>query len=162
MLMGIEKIIGSDASHNAVDDSRKNILWMSEELGTRRKESGIDIFQNNVENISDKVKDVNVIVTEPYLGPPLRGHETQDQILQITNQLGQLYAKTFEEFEKILKKDGRVVIIFPKFLVHAKSRRVDIDKKIETLGFLRLDDGRFTYKREGQRVQREIRIYRKA
>ena len=50
-------------------------------------------------------------MTEPYLGPQ-RG---RIDVKKITEELEELYSKSLLEFKRVLKKDGRVVMIFPVF-----------------------------------------------
>jgi len=78
--MGFKNLIGSDVSDKAITDTEKNIEWISSlsSQGEATKKS-LDIFQHDATTPSQKLEtnSVDKIISEPYLGKPLTGHETK-------------------------------------------------------------------------------------
>mgnify|MGYP000907430546 CR=1 FL=1 len=148
-LMGFNNIIGSDLSDKAVSDSQENIDWIIN-LKKDNQKNNINIFQSDVLNLEKHIKknSVDYIVCEPYLGPQ-RGFQDFDMVV---DELNRLYSGAINIFSKILKKNGRVVMIWPYFRSIDKVRRV----KPETFGFDYKSIG--VYGRDNQKVWREIII----
>jgi len=160
LAMGYKNLIGSDASARAVADTQKNIQWLTEKL--RIKNSELRIFATDVRKLSQELKNnIDAIVTEPALGPALRGEPREQEIKPIALNLEKLYLAAFAEFEKIVKRGGRVVMVIPEWHLGAKIIRINLDEKISTLGFKRLDAGDLIYKRADQKVWRQITIWQK-
>jgi len=174
-LMGYKNLIGSDISKQAIADSEKNLSWLVEKgvIGKRDIKS-IDFFISDVKNLSDRIKDgsIDAIVTEPYLGPAQRKGAAFSEIKKIKQELEQLYFNAFRVFNKILKTNGRVVIIFPVFM-QKENIYLEIIEKIKKLGFEIIDPISHTgfnfseitkregilYSRPKQRIGREIIVF---
>lgn len=182
LLMGYKNIIGSDKSKKAIEDSKKNLAWIlnknqkSRKLEQLKSENGNQVLFNlDVRNLSTKIKpfSIDAIITEPYLGPPLRGNENETQISKNIKELEGLYINTFKEFKKVLKPNGRVVIILPAFRIKTKILYLEILNNIKKTGFKIADpaDEKFNiakndrkaviYSRPRQNVLREIFIFEK-
>ena len=167
LLQGHKNIIGSDLSEKAIFDSQKNIDWLKTAHPEIRNAS-IQIEVGDVTKIGEHIKNgsIGAIVTEPYLGKPLRGNEPEAEIQTQANELASLYTEAFGQFKKILRPGGRVVFIIPQFITRA-SPIVISDKFVQVankLGFTAeklLPEKIFTsnfilYRRSDQRVGREI------
>ncbi|MBU2228979.1 RsmD family RNA methyltransferase, partial [Patescibacteria group bacterium] len=90
LLLGTKKVIGSDISRKAVDDTNKNLEWLASEIDF--PESNYQILHSDVRELSINLKTkVDVIVTEPFLGPPLRGSESINHLQQNVKELSKLY-----------------------------------------------------------------------
>jgi tRNA G10 N-methylase Trm11 len=179
-LMGIKNLIGSDISEKAIADTKQNLAWVAQKFPNfpfgklRAGEfpiSNFKLFNISATEISQKIKlnSVDAIVTEPYLGPQ-RGNPDP---LKTKNDLEKLYSAALREFKKILKPDGRVVMIFP---VRAEGNRPDfhfmnpnlvgwqvvnslpegLQEKLHTTR-----RGTIVYGRSGQKVYREIIVFKK-
>ncbi len=164
ILLGYKKVIGSDISTKAVEDTKKNLEWLENNLkpkikNPKSKAGGVKIFQADVRNISKKIDSVDTIVTEPYLGPPLRGSERREELKKIINELSELYVSAFSEFRKILASGGRVVIAFPAFRFGKEILELPILEQIKKLGFTQLNQDKLIYSRPGQKVWRQIFIW---
>ncbi len=177
LLLGYKNLIGSDISEKAIEDTNKNVAWIQNTIHNTRKtihnsSNDINIFQSDVLGLFARIPaaSIDVIVTEPYLGPPLRGNEVASEIKKTCLELAELYTNTFAQFKKFLKPKGTVVFIIPRF----KSRDTwftisdKILPEIEKLGFrterlLPVEFGRenyLLYHRPGQYVGREIWKFR--
>ncbi len=168
-LMGFKNIIGTDLSQKAIDDSRKNIDWINEKF---KISTNIELKQFDVLELSKcfEKNSIDAIITEPYLGPQ-RGVYN---IGHIVSELEKLYKKSIEEFRKILKPNGIVVMIWPIFVRNKNKTYMfqdtvfdgfDIRKTIPNY-LCKNDIVKFSsrntivYNRDWQKVWREIVVLR--
>ncbi|MFW0862080.1 MAG: TRM11 family SAM-dependent methyltransferase [Candidatus Komeilibacteria bacterium] len=176
LALGYTNILGSDKSEVAVEDSSRNLIWWQQHHVLNNipevKRVRVEELSNFYDNDS-----VDAIVTEPYLGPPLRGKESPAQIISMQKQLQELYSVTLTQFNKVLKPGGIIVMVWPVF-VDKKDNRLylNLKDKVESLNLefkdylknIDLSIERLTahrktyyYYRVGQRVGREIVILEK-
>jgi tRNA (guanine10-N2)-dimethyltransferase len=166
MLMKFNNIIGTDISNRAIADTKKNIEWT--EKNYKIQNIKYKIFNADATQISKQLQpnSVDAIITEPYLGPQ-RG---EFEINKVVKELEQLYSKSLMEFKKILKPNGKIVMIWPSFSVKPKSIFLNpnisgykiinpIPKDLQKNIFLKLTArNTMVYGREDQKVWREIVI----
>ena len=69
----------------------------------------------------------HAIVTEPYLGPPLPKHVHIKDAEQIIDDLKSLFQETFEGLSKIIKPNGKIIIVIPSIRTRIKNVRMDTD-----------------------------------
>ena len=121
-IMGFSKIYGSDISSKAVGDIRTNLNWLT------GKQANVNLFVSDVARLSQKLQaqSIDAFVTEPYLGPPLHKFPTPEGINRLFRDLTPLYRAAFTNFRKLLKKDGRVVIIFPAFILSGRLKLFEL------------------------------------
>lgn len=174
-LLGFKNIIGADINNEAVEATKANLKWLSQKLSESRPP--IVVFQCDARELSKKLRpsSIDAIVTEPYLGPT-RILNYKLQIPKIIQEISDLYLSAFQEFKKILKKDGRVVIIFPVFNVGHMVSNIPILDEIKKMGYkveipisegLRKHPvikitprGSIIYSRPDQRVSREVFVFK--
>jgi tRNA G10 N-methylase Trm11 len=168
-LMGVNNAIGSDLSAKAIADSEENFKWLKDNY--QLSIINYKLFEISATDISKKVapNSIDAIVTEPYLGPQ-RGNPDP---VKTKIELEKLYSAALREFKKILKIDGRVVMIFP---VRAEGTRPDFHFMNPNLDGWQVINplpenlqsilhttrrGTIVYGRPGQKVWREIVILKK-
>lgn len=174
LALGYQNLICSDIRKKAIENAQANQEWLAKEMSLIIPEKQIQYLAEDVRNLDKKIKlgEIEAIVTEPHLGPLLRGNESFERINKVIEELSQLYLEAFKVFKKILKKNGRVVIIFPVFSIQNKDFFIPVIREIEELGFknepllpkdlLGLNFVGLTerktliYFRPGQKVKREI------
>jgi len=158
ILMGYKNIIGTDISKEAVKDTQKNIKWLLKNLKFKTFNLKINIFQTDVRNLSEKIspKSIDAIVTEPYLGP-LKFKKTK--IKEIVKELSELYLKAFSEFKKVLKEEGKIVIVFPVFLIGRKLIFLPILDDLKKSGWQILNPFPLEFKNEIEMTKRNSIIY---
>jgi tRNA (guanine10-N2)-dimethyltransferase len=180
-LLGIKKIIGSDLSAKAIKDAKQNLEWLRNKSAITSKMS---IFQSDVKKLSSQLgtellEKIDLIVTEPYLGSPLKGNESKPSMMVpgkqaidgIIDELSVLYIDAFKEFKKILKAKGRISMIWPVFRCREGGLKfLSIINQVEKLGFKQINlildkktlasnlskRGTIIYGRPNQLVWREI------
>lgn len=155
LVMGYKNVTGSDNSEKAVSDTNRNLAWL--ERSYKTPETKVDLI--DVRELSQQVKNIDAIVTEPYLGPPLKGGESREQLLKNIAELEDLYTAAFEQFREVLNEGGRVSIIFPTFRASKETLELKILDKIKELGFTQISKDDLFYSREDQKVFRNVRIF---
>lgn len=164
LLLGVKKVIGSDISPRAISDTKNNLEWVASEM--KLDKAGFQIFQSDARELSKKIKTkVDAIVTEPYLGPPLRGGESISQLQDNIKELSKLYIESFRNLKNLIKEDGKIVIIFPVMRKDNKEYYLPILEEVAKQGFQikRITDstprGSLLYARPDQKVMREIFVF---
>ena len=160
MLLGVRDVIGSDVSDKAVKNTQKNLEWIQERSNLTRK----NLFEVRVRDVSRlsrfvKKESIDVIVTEPYLGPQKKVRNIE----KVKKDLEILYTQAIVEFRKVLKNDGRVVMVWP-FLRGAKNGFINpeirgfkmVNQIPDDLNVKLTERETIIYGRKGQRVWREI------
>ncbi|MFH0814506.1 MAG: methyltransferase domain-containing protein [Candidatus Falkowbacteria bacterium] len=152
-LLGFKKILGSDFSAKAVEDSRKNIAWIEQQTN---KQFNIEIAQLDARILSNEVakNSIDVIVTEPFLGKPLWGNEPLNVIKQQVSELEIFYAEILEQLAVVLKKTGTLVIIVPSFNIKQQTFNLNLEKILAQTNLKIV--GSWQYSRPGQHVIRNI------
>lgn len=159
MIMGYQNLIGSDISAKAAADTETNIEWIKNNLNISCPK--IPLHTLDVKNLEEKIAPASIdkIIAEPYLGKPLTGGESYEEITEQSKILKQLYLDAFKIFKKILKPKGVVIFIFPHYQKGNNTITTSQPREIEKLGFALLPFGgqeHLTYERPGQKLGREI------
>jgi len=175
ILMGYKKIIGSDISEKAINDTQQNLDWLNKKYNLPKAD--IKLFLADVKTIDKKIpsQSVDAIITEPYLGPPLRKNYNANDMLALIQELEKLYLTAFKILAKVIKPTGKIISIFPLFTSQYGIYLLKILEPLEKMGFYRLNPlpekvslfakvgptarGSLIYQRPDQKVQREIFIF---
>jgi len=183
--LGYYQLIGSDKNPQAIENSKNNLEWLRRKLNIKPNYLRLELYQLAVKNLTKKLppNSIDAIITEPYLGSPLKSQAQWQLRAQEARHLENLYFQAFISFSQVLKKGGRVIIIFPIFKINeGKEKSIFIKEKLLTkiraLGFYQedlamnfkslADFSPFLTKRQtifycrpGQRVYREILSFQK-
>ena len=162
-------LIGSDNDAKQVGDTIANNAWLIEKKIARADDAGrFRAFLSDVKKVSQHLAPASVdrIVTEGFLGPPLRGHETAVMLEKNTREITRLWIDTLTALRPILKSRGRIVSIWPAFKSAHGMARVDLTDHLNRLGYHMVDalgdwetsKGPLIYQRPDQRVSRRIVI----
>lgn len=163
--LGYTEVTGSDYSEKAVEDSVENINWFLKEHDVHNTKTAVHLLSATNLNKVFKPESVDAIISEPYMGKPLRGHESRVSLQTQAEELKDLYLKSFESFKKILSPTGVIVFIIPIFKTGTDWVRTNTQTKIEQLGFTIIPFSSthpsLLYSRENQFVGREIWKFKK-
>lgn len=167
LMVGYAHVTGSDLSERAVADTEKNLAWLRTHYPERASYK-VTAFVSDFRALPEKCasSSVDAIVTEPFLGPALRGRESAAQIKKNANDLLPLYLDFLAVARKLLKPGGVLVMVSPRWqaereTISFKARLVEQAKKsglaVSALLPPTLSAEPFlVYQRPGQRVAREI------
>ncbi len=172
LLLGFKNVYGSDISSKATKNSLDNLAW----LKANYKLPGLATIKNSpVQKLSQafaKTK-FDLIVTEPFMGNALIIQKTTDikTLQNIQSELKNLYQEAFEEFYKVLSDKGKIIFVFPIFILDNKKIATLDEEAISSLGFVLQKPwpnsgqlsatGNIIYNRVGQKVAREITLWQK-
>ncbi|MBI4427366.1 MAG: methyltransferase domain-containing protein [Candidatus Magasanikbacteria bacterium] len=171
--MGHANLIGSDISEKAIKNTKENLNWLAKQFNnlTIKQSSTTKLFQSDAAKLSNKLQphSIDAIITEPLLGKPLTGRENKEQIDSQADELVKLYIDSFKAFVKILKPDGVVLFIIPKFLCKNEWVEIDCVDEIKKIGFAAVPFEIFgsspiehlTYHRPNQHLARTIWRFKK-
>lgn len=172
-LMGFKNVVGSDKDQKVIDQAAANLKWLTGQSGIKP-----ELKKSPAANLSQyfPAASLQAIITEPYMGPgrPTYGKQG-DHLAVIVDQLSKLYLEAFLQFRKILKTQGTVVMIWPIFIKNNRPTLLPIVNKVCEQGFVQIlpqvkgtplvgllsERNTLIYRREGQRIEREVMIFRK-
>ncbi len=115
LLMNIN-VIGIDKDKFCIDASNKNISWLRSRYSIN---NSLELYELDPRHSDRKVASVDVVVTEPYLGPFIKGFPTEIEAKRTLSELVPLYRELLITLQKITRKN--IVLITPLF--RTKSRK---------------------------------------
>jgi tRNA G10 N-methylase Trm11 len=101
-------VIGIDNDEKSVMQCKENLKWLGEKYKGKYQ-----VYNGDARNLSKFVKHVNVVVTEPYLGPYLKKLLSFNEAKILANELENLYMQVFKELQKIV--ENKIVFVVPRF-----------------------------------------------
>ena len=147
---------GSDINPKILEAARQNIKWLRKEFGLKRN-AHLEVCDAKRLQKCFRTK-FDAIITEPYLGKPLKHFPSRSEAMRMAKELDHFYYPVFEGFAKVLKRNGRVVFVFPAYkLEDGKIYRRD-RKWLKKLGFEVL--AKYTDFEPRHRVVRDIHVLR--
>lgn len=148
ILLGYQKIIGSDLNQEMVKAAAANLNWLLSQKNISplmpsyapRPQTSIpyQLFNYDVRKISNFIpkNSINAVITEPYLGPIINQPETANKLKKTLAELSSLYLNAFAEFKKILKKDAVIVMIWPAFIKNLSVKNESDQNHFQCLNIL--------------------------
>lgn len=138
-LLGAD-VLGADSDPAAVDASRRNLEWARSQFGGQVGAlSGEQVVAAPIEKLDGLLskESVDVIVTEPYLGPPQRQIPSQYEVRQIFDELAPLYGSLIKAARHVLRPAGGLVVVFPA--IGSQSLLDALVDRIDQFGYHALD-----------------------
>ncbi len=129
-------VVGVDVNPWCVKAANENLMWVKSEYGLEELE--FRVVQGDVGRLAEKVgqETVDCVVTEPDLGPALRQVPTGPYAQKIVEKLEPLFFSLVEQAYKVLKKDGRLVLVTPYIITRSRQTvTMPIVGKLEKTGF---------------------------
>ncbi|MBI3115147.1 MAG: hypothetical protein HYZ09_01480 [Candidatus Kerfeldbacteria bacterium] len=168
-LMGFRHLIGSDVSEQAVHASRDNLRWLRDAYGAKADDVTLKLWPMPFKQLPGKLgaESVDGIVTEPFLGPPIRRSTNPKVITNAVGDLSRLYNDFLATARVLLKRGGALVTVVPKFRTGKQTFR---DLHLRTEGFAEpelvpaswgVPKRALTYGRPDQHVYRRILVLRR-
>lgn len=171
-LLGVRMIVGSDIETKQIGGSQENLDWLVERsLLTASDRANIQLLTQPAQTLDRHLKpnSIDAIVTEGFLGKPLNGHETREFLQRQKEEIETLWFASLKALAPLLKKDGRIVCIWPVFKTIHETVAVDLKADLPALGYRLIDPlagwkdkpVTLTYAREEQHVKRNIIVLEK-
>ena len=121
---------GSDISPQAVADTRKNVGWIKKQHAVRAtKEAVADA------SFPLPFNDADAIVTEGYLGHPLRQAVSYAEIMIEAKTVTSLMLKFFEQAAKVQQPGQRLVVTLPSWKLANGLQRLPVVDQAKALGY---------------------------
>lgn len=147
---------GSDRDPERIRDARKNLAWLRKEF---RLKNSAHLEVCDARKLKRCFRQrFDAVVTEPYLGKPLKRNPSRGEAIKLANELDRLYYPVFESIADVLKRNGRVVFVFPAYRLSGGGIYRKDRKWLGKLGFEVV--GRHTDYEERHRLVRDIHVLR--
>jgi tRNA G10 N-methylase Trm11 len=164
-------IIGSDLDATQTANAQRNTSWLTaQRIFEPTDAQRIVIFQADARSVAPSHhSNIDAIVTEGYLGPPLTGHETKTTLDKNVHEISKLWEESLLAWKPLLAKHARLVCIWPAFKTSHGIARVDLESRLPHLGYRLVNplegwddsNGPLLYARPDQRVMRRIVVLEK-
>ena len=166
-------MVGVDADSSGINRTRENFSWLRQDNPQIPEPALIVADIRKLPSVLSGSK-YEAIVTEPYLGPPLSGHESETRLEQIHQELAGFYKMTLQVLAQVVKDDGRIVMVWPVLRGRKNNMTLPLIEEVENFG-LRIvpllpkevpeswqnKRGTLWYARPDARVIREIVVLKK-
>ncbi len=147
---------GSDRDEGQIRAAKKNLAWLRREFHLKNS-AHLEVCDARKLKRCFRQR-FDAIVTEPYLGKPLKRHPGRGEAIKLANELDRFYYPVFESFADVLKRHGRVVFVFPAYKLSGGGVYRKERKWLGKLGFEVL--GRYTDYEERHKLVRDIHVLR--
>ncbi|MCD6247149.1 MAG: methyltransferase domain-containing protein [Candidatus Diapherotrites archaeon] len=170
MLLGYN-VKGLELSPERAKRCTENLEWIKERFNTS---ADFGVKSGDARRLSDYFENesIDAIVTEPELGPLLKKLPAEQEAKQIVSTLQRLYKKFFSEAKLVLKPNGKIVIVIPRFRTkNSKLFTINMDKILHENGFRIFNATEnlpikasvpYLYKEEWHKIERLIYVLEKA
>lgn len=111
------KVIGIDKDQKCIRSSKTNLHHFSEQYPSREKmKDKWKIHLLDSRRLTEKIsKQIDGVVTEPYLGPFVKQLPPIEEAQHIMRSLERLYVSVLRECEKLIAENSKIVIILPEY-----------------------------------------------
>ncbi len=158
LLMG-KTVVGSDIGSKLVDYSQRNCEWLEKEYETS---ASYKVFTKDAQKLesNDIPNDLDAIITEGYLGPPINNTPSPERRKEIFAELTELHHNWLTNAHKITPANCKIVMCKTAYKVGEKIEHFpDFELLAESAGYEITKT--FTYERPNQIVIRDIAILEK-
>jgi len=182
--LGYNKVIGSDKSDKAINNTKNNLRWFIDKYNLETKNKVIELYQSSVENLGKKIdpEKIGAVVTEPSLG---RLYQSESDYLARSQQIKQiekLYLQSFQSLYPLLFDGALIIMVWPVFWTRKNNADIYLSdqlvKEIQKLGFVQVlvskemsndrdlaknlsKRSTILFFRQQQRIKREIVMFQK-
>ena len=163
LLMGYKKIYGSDINERAINNTKININWLAKK-NPLININEVSIKQANALELTKqfKSKEVNAVITEPYLGP-VNQSGLLNKETKVLQELENVFYQFVEQVTGVIKSNGKLVVVVPIIA----GRTFNYKKALADKGWLEIFPANYSvdeakYSRNNQRVERLILVAKKS
>ncbi len=110
-------VIGVDKDSKCVRATKANLNHFTSLYPSKKRiKDKWSIYHHDSRNLANVLnKEIDVLVTEPYLGPFLRNLPSKEQGKKIMKDLEKLYIQVLNESKKYLKEKSKILFIIPEY-----------------------------------------------
>ncbi len=144
-LLAKVRVVGMDINPWCVKAAKENLEWLKREYWLTEAE--FRVLQGDARRLAQRIgsEQVDCVATEPDLGPALRHVPTTPYAVKVIEKLEPLYYSFVEEALKVLRSNGRLVLVTPYIQTRSKQPiTMRIQEKAMSVGFKRV----FPFKKE--------------
>lgn len=153
-------LVGSDIDEKQINGAKQNFDWLNQE-GLVALSSAPKWIVSPAHSLDQQLHQTfDAIVTEGYLGEALRGHELRPFLLKNKKNVEGVWEDSLATFAKLLNPGGRLVCVWPEFIVGSETVTTDASAAATKAG-LKMVHSVLRYGRADQRVVRRIIILEK-
>ncbi|MDD5331292.1 MAG: DNA methyltransferase [Candidatus Nanoarchaeia archaeon] len=150
LLMGINGY-GIEKDHRTFEGCKTNLNWFKKAFNVK---NNFEVFHGDAREATKFIDKVDVVVTEPFLGPFFKQYPSETQAMKIKNELTRLYFDTLRELKGMTKK--RIIFISPIIPFKKGHAKPDMES---ILSKLRIKvEKKFLYQVQGNIIDREIYV----
>lgn len=162
-LLGYKQITGSDNDPQQVKDTEGNMRWLADR-GLIEYEALKDMrfVVSAAAYAHTRVSaPIGAIVTEGYLGTPLKGTESQATLDKEARAIEHIWNEALPTFAKLQPTGGTVVGIWPELTSSYAHAQVDASDAAKQAGYEFIGPENLLYSRPEQYVRRKIIVLQK-
>ncbi|MBI4457564.1 hypothetical protein HY633_01215 [Candidatus Uhrbacteria bacterium] len=134
--MGYAKVAGGDKNPVAITGTERNIAWLREKGLIPKDGHAPTVFVADARKVGQFITDASLdaIVTEPFLGPTLKGRETRGVIQKLIHELSTLYYESMSAWQRLLKPGATIIVALPHYVMKEERHGFSI-KEFAKLGY---------------------------
>lgn len=153
-------LIGSDIDAKQVHGAERNMQWLyKRELVPS---ASVEWHTLSAQRLQEEVKGpIQYIVTEGFLGRPLKGSEPVHILETDRREVEQVWREALPVLASLQPKGGRLVAVWPEYHVRGQVVSLDMRNDAKKVGYNLTTQKDFVYGRPGQFVKRKIVILEK-
>ncbi|MBI5391444.1 methyltransferase domain-containing protein [Candidatus Woesearchaeota archaeon] len=152
-------VIGADSDVKSIEESKENLAWIQKNYQLKAFFHLHQADARKIGRILPRVK-INAVVTEPYLGPFLKRSLNALEARSFLAELQELYTDVLHQVYGMLKPNGKVVMVFPKYRTGSgEIFRIHLPALASETGFHFIKS--FPYAYPESKLLREIAIFEK-
>ena len=162
-LIGYPTIVGSDIDPQQVKDTEGNMRWLADRgLIKHEALAQMRYFVSAAAFVQTRVRPpVHAIVTEGFLGTPLKGNEPLAMLEREAAAITKIWNEALPTFGRLQEKGGVLVGVWPILNSSTGQARVDASAAAEAAGYTIVSAPTLIYARPEQHVWRRIVVLHK-
>lgn len=135
VLMGYD-IRGIDINKKAIRGCIENLMWLEDEYSVKIKDLVANVRTGDARSLGDIFgrSTIDAVVTEPYLGKPLKESPNISDAKKILDEISPLFENAISSMLKVVKPGKRIVIVSPVFRIDKESFGLDIGRLANRYG----------------------------
>ncbi len=155
-------LVGSDIDAKQIAGTKRNLEWLAgQDMLPRSRVEETKLIVSPAQELASHLREpFDAIVTEGYLGEPLRGNEPKGFLLKNKEAVERVWEETLPVLSGLLKPGARLVCVWPEYRSAHGNVQTDAHSAAEAAG-LNVERNDLKYGRPDQHLIRRIVILAK-